>query len=164
MSNTMLVVVVILLFVAGMGALAYAVFSSAKILPKLDEATKNMGEMPGAAQTMFRLGRVYYHSTTVTDNQTNATRDICDTTLTGQIVIIQLIYNSSDPPELCEVYADNLIQRKVLPESVPCRGQCPQEEVTLAVDVKSQDIYRQHEIKMCCDELCAQKALPILCR
>jgi hypothetical protein len=163
MAHEIMVVVVILLFVAGMGALAYTLFSSVKILPKLDETTKTMGELPGDSQTMFRLGRTYYHSTTVLDNETNMTRSICDTSKTGQIVIIQLIYNTLKVPTLCEVFVDNLFQKKIMPGDVPCTANCSEQETTLLIDIKEQDVYRVHEVQLCCDELCAKRSLAVLC-
>jgi hypothetical protein len=162
MSKDLIIVVVVLMFVAGMGALGYGLFGTVSVLPRLANTTMAMNDLPGSSQTLFSIGSVRYHSTTVTD-ESNRTQDICDSMVERQIVIMDLLYKVSDPPEACEIYVDDVYEKKLKVMDVPCKGNCSIDDIKLSVDIAAQDIYRSHAVQICCDQLCAKKDLPKLC-
>ncbi len=161
MSKDVLVVIVVLLLVVGMGMIAYILFSSVIIVPRVSNTTKSMNEYPGYASNI-RIARAYYHEPYT--NDTNASTDICSSGKDKAIVIMDAIFDTKKMPDSCDVLIDNKIGKHFRLYEIPCTDNCSGEELKIAIDLEKQSIYSEHVLKLCCESVCLSYILPVKCK
>jgi len=162
MGKAILILMVVLLLIVGMGSMAYILFSSTIILPRLSNATESIGYyQSGSKVSFFDLGRIYYHSTDIVSNTTNKSRSICNTTIRKQIVIVEVIFNTSRIPDSCEIFVDNRVEKHVKLYDLPYKA--TNQELKQVIDLKKQDIFVDHIIMVCCNNICLNQKLPAQC-
>ena len=155
MARIWITINVILLFFIGLGALLYSSYASVSILPKLSDATENMENFH--YDSIFRINEIYYHSG-ITEN--NTIENICDTKA-SHIIIVEGLFNTMKLPDQCELLCDNRFQKQFTPEEPHCTD-CGN-QMTLLIDISSQDTRIDHAITLCCDDICHEKKLLAKC-
>ena len=150
---------VILLFFAGMAMIMYALFSSVSILPKLSNATKNMNNMGTYSSSTFYFDKIYFHESIETINKT----DTCTSLITKQIVIADVIFKTINTPESCDIFINNKFVKHVVPYVPLCSYNCSK-EIKLSIDINKQNLFKNHEIKLCCDSVCLKQELNAKCK
>jgi len=155
MAKVFLVAVVILLFLAGFLLIMYSLFSSVSILPRLSNTTQNM-DSDHYIPKNFRIGKVYFHEPLILGNKTH---DPCNES--KQIVILDILYNTGRLPDSCDVMVDDRFIKRFEPYDIPCND-CS-EEVKLSIDIKAQTTNSDHDIELCCRQLCTKKQLKKIC-
>lgn len=158
MNKNFLIAMVILLFFTGMGMVLLTLFSSVSILPKISNATKKMSDFDSMSNHSFYFDKIYFHESLETLNIT----DICTSLISKQIVIVDVIFKTTDTPDKCDIFIDNKFSKEISPYVPICKNKCP-EEIELSVDINKQNIFRNHEIKLCCGGICIKKELVAKC-
>ncbi len=156
MGKGMLVVLVVLLFIAGMGLIAYSLFSTVRVMPRLTNMTMRMANPDTGKDSLFYIRDVYFYNDPMNDT------DICTTLVTKQIVIARAEFGTDKKVDSCDLFIDGALDKVVTPYYPDCRGSCPQ-EVEMVIDVDKKDIYSSHTARLCCAGYCAEKTLPALC-
>jgi len=154
MGKGILVVLVVLLFIAGMGAISYSLFSTVSILPRLSNSTANMGELHGSH--LAELRDIYYH----VPYEPNGTEP-CESLEEKKIIIMEVSYNPNQITDFCEVWVDSHMEKRVRMYSEGCGVDC--DDVVLAIDVPAQEFRKEHHIEFCCQGMCRKKIIEPLC-
>ncbi len=156
MGKGILVLLVVLLFIAGMGLIAYSLFSTVRVMPRLSNMTKDMGNPNTFTHPSFYIRDIHFYSDPMNDT------DICATLARKQIVIARAEFSTEKKVDTCDLLIDGTMQKEVMPYFPECREMCAQ-EVELVIDIEKKDIYSDHLAKLCCGGICAEKALSALC-
>ena len=100
------------------------------------------------------------------DNTTNITEkpeNICLNPRSKEIVILKLELDATKLPDRCDIYIDNLHVKALDVNDYDCRPHCITKRIEQQVDLKKQNVFEEHELKVCCDEVCASTALLPIC-
>ena len=149
---------VVLLFFAGMAIIMYALFSSVSILPKLSNAAKEMNNIETYSSASFYFNKVYFHDTIEILNET----DICTSLITKQIIIADVIFKITNPPDQCDIFINNKFIKNIVPYVPLCKDNCSN-EIKLSIDINKQNIFKNHEVRLCCDNICLKKEVIAKC-
>jgi len=164
MNKNILIAMVIFSFLLGFALMGYSLFSSISILPKLSNSTSHINEYKNV-DSGVSFGRIFFYEPYIengTINQSKNSTGICDTLKRKKIVIVNLLYDSEDAPDKCEITADGIFQKSFELQEFLCVDNCTK-KIKLSVDLKPQTLYDSHEIELCCDGLCNSKKLDALC-
>jgi len=159
MAKGILIILVVLLFLAGMGLLGYSIFSTTSILPRLSDATENIEDYKSPSQGYHNIRSVeYYREFTNSTNQT----DICNGLDLKKVLILKAVFKRERMPDSCDLTVDGKFEERVVPYKPSCSSNCA-EEIELMVDIDRKDIFKEHEFKLCCNGICKKFNLPSLC-
>lgn len=87
------------------------------------------------------------------ENMTN-----CDSL--EKVVIIDLLFNLTKVPEVCEIKVDNNLD-KILPVDISYSMDI--EEIVIPVPLKKHSSTENHLIETCCDRICTKNVLEAIC-
>lgn len=74
-----------------------------------------------------------------------------------------LIMQYETAPESCSLFVNSQLVKSMRNLRPDCRGQCPYEEFSLSTYIGSLDVRDNHEIRICCNDLCLDRVLAAQC-
>jgi len=151
MARSVLILLVLLLFVAGMGLVAYSLFSYVRVIPKLSNTTSIMDEY--GTDRLATIQEVYWYQ------PFNAT-DNCNKT--DEIIIMEISYDAGRIPDLCEILVDGRLKKRVRMHEHDCVVDC--DLFDMAIDVPAHNQHIRHKIEICCQGMCSTEDLAARCQ
>lgn len=147
MNKGILILLVVLLFIGGLGMIMYAMFSSVSILPKLSNTTRNIDDYRSVAE----INRAYFHT------GINDTIDCADA---YNDAIVQLRFSNELPSGLCQLRVDTHLV-EIIELSDICTASCMGIEHSMSIGRLL--LNDSHRIQLCCSSVCNEKELEAYC-
>ncbi len=159
---------VIIAFSSAIMVIVYTLtLGSTTVAKNLGKGTKDTDIVfSNLTDSYFDILELKYYDRVAVLNAVNATSitDRCNMDDKKEVLIIEIITSDKRIPDHCEVFSDNrfLDEFDIIP--YPCHPYCDEKEFVFTVTAKELDIFEDHEIRICCDEICRSKYIERICK
>jgi hypothetical protein len=149
MGRFILVFIMVLLTAAILFSLVFSMYSGMRLVPRLSNATKDMGRFQETRHT-FEVTKVRY-------SYGANFSSVCETNLTHLPLVVEVLF-SGTIPERCEAYIDNNLAKKIAVHAPP-----GEESFIDLIDIKGQNVHVSHKMELCCDDICVSRKIEKEC-
>lgn len=138
-----------------MGSVLFFVVSSGAknaqtaVLKNADDVTR---ESSSVTKGLFELGEPSFLST-----NHSCSSDFVEETY------ITLIMSYQNTPRSCSVFVNERITGSYRNLRPDCRGECPYEDYSRTLFIDHLDVRDNHDVRVCCNDICVKKELDALC-
>jgi hypothetical protein len=154
-----LVVIIILFFIAAIVMIVFSLGITARDNVAKAAESMQLGENELFAG-QFDIADVHFFNRSLAEGNYDSANPCA---VDKEIIIAKVVFKNERLPDFCDMLLDGRIVKRLDIRKLACKPDCTGKEIYLAIDLPKADVTKEHQVELCCDQLCLKQSLSPLC-